>query len=816
MKKILKYSLLAVLALSALAGCKKALETDQFAGFSLAAIAPNPVMRGAELRIIGNGLENVSEVQFAGGVSVTEIEVVTKGERSEIRVTVPVEGPEIGPVTVLTKEGLKASTRFDLEFTEPIEQASFSPATALSGDVITIQGEYLQNVKCVIFGGDAKVNEFVSQSRHELKVAVPCNALTGPVILSDVDEVNDATTIPNQIYSEKELVIGQPTVVSASKATYKSGDVITVSGEHLDMIANVALNQVSEVEFSVAEDKKSISFNLPPKASDGHITLTSYAGDEFDAGEIETVSVSDLSIKSLAEDNRYKAGCEVEISGEDLDLVTKVEFNGAEASWYYSDGKIIATQPGKAKDGVVTVTLDNGKQVMTEEIEVVKPVASGVDSAEGVAGSGTITVSGSDLDLVTSVKIGTKVNTFIDCEFVYNEVDDNLVVTLSPNAYTGILTLTSENGSETYTDEITVTYDNVIDFVFEKNPIELGSKVALSGKNLSSIESIVIKNVKVLNYTERSEGRVEFVFPEDLGPGVYRLDITLMDGTQLKWPVPLTVTASYEKRILWSGNTDITWGDGGRVIIPAEDFEDIPAGTLMYICYTQKDGVWAQAQFNYGDWSGINFNEGEIQFNQTLVPTNVYGWFSDGILDRVTPVVLTTEILENIQAKKGDCEDKTDCGIIIQGSDLIFTEIYVNLPVAGEQVIWEGETDITWADGGRVIIPAEAFAKAKPGKIMALYYTQKDGVWAQAQFNYGDWSGINFNGEEGVQFEQTLVPTNVYGWFSDGILDRCTEVELTAEILENIQAKKGDCEDQTDCGIIIQGSDLIFTKITLK
>ena len=156
MKKILKYSLLAVLAFSALTGCKKALETDQFKGFSLAAIAPNPVMRGAQLRIVGNGLENVSEVQFAGNVSVTDIEVVAKGERSEIRVTVPMDGPIVGPVTVVTKDGLRASTRFDLEYSEPIEQSSFSPATALSGDVITIKGEYLQNVKCVIFGGAVK------------------------------------------------------------------------------------------------------------------------------------------------------------------------------------------------------------------------------------------------------------------------------------------------------------------------------------------------------------------------------------------------------------------------------------------------------------------------------------------------------------------------------------------------------------------------------------------------------------------------------------------------------------------------------------
>ena len=63
MKNRLKYSVLAALcvALSLLAGCSSPLDTDQFVdkGISLAAIAPNPVMRGGELHIVGSNLENV-------------------------------------------------------------------------------------------------------------------------------------------------------------------------------------------------------------------------------------------------------------------------------------------------------------------------------------------------------------------------------------------------------------------------------------------------------------------------------------------------------------------------------------------------------------------------------------------------------------------------------------------------------------------------------------------------------------------------------------------------------------------------------------
>ena len=240
-------------------------------------------MRGGELRIIGSGLESTSKVQFAGDVTVTDITVVESGSRSEIRVIVPIEGPEIGPVTVVSSNGETAPTRFDLEYSEPIGLESVTPAEALSGDVITLKGEYLNVVRCVIFGGDVKVNEFVSQSRYELKVAVPANAVTGPVIVSDVDEIADETTIPNRIYSTGDLVIGDPTVTEAPKATYKSGDQITVTGSHLDMIEKVDLEGASEVEFTVSEDGTSISFILPASATDGNIVLTSYAGNAFNA-----------------------------------------------------------------------------------------------------------------------------------------------------------------------------------------------------------------------------------------------------------------------------------------------------------------------------------------------------------------------------------------------------------------------------------------------------------------------------------------------------------------------------------------------------
>ena len=752
MKKILKYSLLAVLAFSALTGCKKALETDQFKGFSLAAIAPNPVMRGAQLRIVGNGLENVSEVQFAGNVSVTDIEVVAKGERSEIRVTVPMDGPIVGPVTVVTKDGLRASTRFDLEYSEPIEQSSFSPATALSGDVITIKGEYLQNVKCVIFGGDVKVNEFLSQSRHELQVAVPYNAVTGPVIVSDVDEVNDLTTIPNQIYSATELTIGQPTVVKAQKATYKSGDLVTVTGEHLDMIASITLPQVEDLVFDLSEDGKTITFTLPAKATDGNIVLTSFAGDTFDAGEIETVTVSGLAVKSLAEDERFKAGCTVEITGEDLDLVTKVEFNGAEASYYLSDGKIFATQPSTAKDGAITVTLESGKQAFTEEIEVVKPIATGIDLTEATASASVVTVSGSDLDLVTSVVIGNKEQGLIPCEFVFNGADGTLSVTIPRDAYTGPLTLTAESGYETDTDVIVVSYSEPVTILFDAESYGLGRPISISGSNLLKIESIYIKGNKVPSYSVRTDEVMTFEMPEGIGPGVYRLGITLVDGTELTWPVPFAITAPYTETFIFEGSEDLgSWSNQPMFGADGAFAElGLVVGDQIRIYYTPTADWW-QFQIYGGHWEGMTFPE--LGGGNTVNPDNA----------APDATFFTFEVTED------NIGTLTSIGgwggaLLCQGESVIITGVSMIHFGATETVVWEGPSAHTGDYALNLELGGEddwVNAELWDGAEVRIYFTPDDPSDWSIQIFDGHWNGMGFVTPNGVQWNAENSPEAV-------------------------------------------------------
>ncbi len=774
MKNIFKYSILATLivAMSGLTACQQEeLDTDQYAGkLALAAIAPNPVMRGAQLRVIGANLDKVTEVRFAGGATVTSIEKVAAGERSEIRLTVPMDAA-VGPVTVVTSDGTTASTRFDLEYTEPIVFSSFAPATVLSGDVVTIKGEYLNNVREVILGGGVYVTEFNSQSGSELSFTVPSNAISGYVIVGDVNEIEDQNTIPNQIYSETELVVGDPTVAVADTTTYKSGDVITVSGSHLDMIEKINLTGAADVEFKLAEDGNSISFNLPPSASDGQIVLTSFAGKEFQAGAIISLNVTDLEVASLAEDGRYKAGSDVSITGSDLDLVTKVEFTGAEAQWYLDGKNIVATVPAGAKDGGLTVTLASGKQAYSSEIAVVKPVATAVDKNEAVAGQTNIVVTGTDLDLVTGVTIGDKEHGFIDCKFDILTAD-SVKVAVSKDAYTGPLTLTAANGDNTATEAITVTYDEAVSVTFAQPSFALGKKIAITGKNLLNVEQLSIKGKKVVSYAVRGDDNMSFDIPEGIGPGVYRLAMVLIDGTELTWPVPFEITAPFTEKTIWEGSEIVTgWSGKGFAEQDAFINAGIKESDVVRIYFNAPEGNWWDIQLVDGHWSNLSVPEldGGNEIKSDFYPSG----------SQMFSFAVTPEILAQLTKI-----DTWGNAFIINGDGNIeITRISLIQFGAVEEktAIWEGSQVVDWSGGAGEDNKAMTalswggydWSTVETGTKIVLEFTPTaDEV--QIRFSNGSWAA----------HPGTPDPYKLYG-------ESKLEIELTKEILDNMVATGG-------------------------
>ena len=783
MKNILRYSALAALliSLAALSGCRKeVLSTDQFGdGVKLASFAPNPAMRGGEIHIYGSNLQDVAEIRLGGDVTIDEYTIVKSGRQSEITVRIPLEGPEPGVVSIVDNAGNVYSSIASLTFTESMAIESFAPAEALSGDEITIKGEYLNIVQEVIFGGDVTVTEFASQSRHELKVVLPANAVSGPVRVGDVNEIVDQNTIPNVVYSATELTVGDPTVTEAEKATYKSGDTVTVNGEHLDMISTINLTGAEGIEFNCAGDAKSISFALPASATDGNIVLVSYAGKQFVAGEIETVSVADLEIKSLAEDGRYKAGAEVEISGSDLDLVTKLEFVGAEATFYLKEGKLYAEIPAAAKDGALTVTLASGKQAQTAAIEVVKPVITSLSATSAVAAKDKVEINGTDLDLVTEVKNGDETQGFIACEYVCDS-PEKLTVSIPREAYNGPLTVVAANGYESVSEAITVSYDEAVSITFDKPSFSVGKPISISGTNLQNIESITIKDKKVTSYSNRSDTAMSFAIPDGVGPGVYRLVLNLVSGESLTWPVPFELTAPYTETYIWEGSEDLSgWGNSPYLGTPnAFQTAGIAEGDVIRVYFTAYNSWWQFKNLG-GAWNELSIAEldGGCTVNTDNCDTSA-GYFAFNV---------TADILAKLtnQESWGGAYQCQGEGVIITGVSLIHygaTEktIWTGSFNAGG---WSGNQDLAWGNFDWSTVEAGQ-------KLIFTVELDASQTYWQFSLRHGDnWGEL----PEQVFINMTEGQTRV-------------EVEMTQTNLDDLKAHNG---------LVITGCNYTLTQIAV-
>lgn len=627
-------------------------DTNQYkGGISLNVFGPSPVSRGGVLRFLGSGMDKVTAVVIPGCDDITDIEVVSD---TEIRVTVP-QTAQPGLVVLKTPKG-DITTKTELTFTEPIALEAFAPAEVKPGSELTITGEYLNLIKEVIFADEVTVpaDEFVSQSRQEIKVIVPDSAQTGKFILSDGAE------IPNWIYSEGELEVTLPSVEAPlDLVDKKPGDVIRVSGKNFDLVKKVQMPNGDEVEFTMTASSEGdeLTFTLPDNVSDGEVTVLPASDVKV---VVATVVVATPSNVVAVPAVNLRGGDMITLKGTNMDLVTDVTFPGVEEAVgleSQNSTEIKVLMPAAAISGDLQLNTNSGKATAVS-IATAKPENISYSAATVPAGE-ALTVKGVNMDVVSAVVFSGNVEVTVS-----DATATAISLTVPTTAETGALLLKMTNGESVEAPSLTIEKPVCAYLPALPDKLVRGRIVELEIVNADKLTNVLLNEAAVQYINDAAKGVLMLNVPAELN-GTYSLKLISSNGE-----IAYDVLVVANEETVWAGPLDISWGDGGRVLVPAVSFAKVTAGTVMKVYFDQKDQTWAQAQFNYGDWSGIAFS----LFDTTMVPTDIYGW---SLESRVMELTLTQEILDNIQAKQGDCEDQTNVGIIIQGSDLTFTKITI-------------------------------------------------------------------------------------------------------------------------------------------
>ncbi|MCC6462925.1 MAG: IPT/TIG domain-containing protein [Saprospiraceae bacterium] len=595
--------------------CKKEEDPDTDA-IQLFSFGPSPVLRGGDLKFIGTNLDKVTAVVLSNNVQVTTF----KSKAADQLVIVVPEETVNGAVVLKTPQG-DITTKTILTISEPIAITSFSPAKLRPGEVLTINGTYLNLIKEVIFSNKKSVldSAFVSKTQTKLEVKVPADAQTGLVVLSN------GLADPILVESATALEVTLPAVSKLTPNPVKAGQALTIEGTDLDLTKEIIFGGGVRVSSFVSVEPGKLVANVPANAKDGAIKLVAAS-----LVEVESTEALGLVVPTIASvsPNPAKNGTDITVTGTDLDLVTKATFGGGKdgALKGGTATEITITVPIDATDGSITFSTAAGKTVSSASaLAMVKPAISGIAPLD-VQFTKQITISGTDLDLVTRVKFtgGT--------EALAGVVSATEVTATVPvGTQSGAITLVTTNGSEIASSQaINILASTSATVTSMPNMAKPGQMIDIVGENLDEVTELIFPgDVSATMFGQKSATLIQVVIPMNVQTGVGKIKMITVNGETIETPEiniqgvdpvadPTLVFFNFDDLGLW-------WGDTGG---PENDPSYSLDGTNYYRVNKDCNG-----------WTGFFWRNGQNNFPGPTIGTNVANYvlkFDVNVLEPIT------------------------------------------------------------------------------------------------------------------------------------------------------------------------------------
>ena len=802
---------MALVGLSLTACSNDDLDTDQFqGGVALNVYGPSPVMRGGQLRFIGSNLDQVREVIIPSDIHITNIQVVSAGVPSEIRITVPKDGPVEGLVTLVTNSDQRITTKTPLKYEEGIEITKMT-ASAMPGDVIKIEGDYLNLIHSLAFADNVLISEadFVSHDRYAIEVKVPEEAKTGKLELYTADlTVIDKNSVEYQIIKTDDAIeIGVPAIekvkgrqeaAAQGAITAKAGEQISITGAYFNVAASVTVGGFTTTDIKASADGKTLTFNLPAEAPSGEIIIVCKSGVEVPVGTLTTVKPTE----AVAAPNPVKAGQALTISGQDMDLVTAVTFPAGDATVEGGEITVTATSvvvkavPEKATAGNLKLVMANAETVDVA-FTLVMPTITAYNVNPASAGS-PLQISGTDLDLVKSITFG-EAEAKLE-EGAVSADGKKITVTIPMAGQSGKPKFNLANG--TSVEGLDLTINEAVFCYFTELPAEdaelkAGESFMLPVANVDKLTGVEI-NGEACQYVVSGGNNLIVGIPLTAKKGSsVRLISSNGEITYTFDFIPNTEVTT----VLWTGTADVDdWAnqpyvlsDGGQELKDA----GVEVGDIITFHLSPKSADW-KIQFVEGHWGptyasicSIGNDTESGKFTEYDLEANK-GNFS---------LEVTQEMLDAAYKVGG-----WGGVFVLNGDNLIVDKITTTHFNSLETTLWEGEAVAdNWggqpyilSDGGTELLAAGM----KVGSIIRCYLKLVEGetTW-NCQIVDGHWSpntafdGCDFNSDNWNLSEH----------------NGAIEFTVTDYIYEHITTSGG-----WGGSFLLNGDNVICTKVTIE
>ncbi len=436
---------------------------------------------------------------------------------------------------VLTGFGLSSCEKEKID--TKIILNSFGPSPALRGGELRFIGNNLEKVTSIILPGlkegqTVEVTEITVIDEREIRITIPQDAGVGLLTLKTPE--GDITTITPLTYSEPI------SIESVTPATIKAGQTLTITGDYLNLIKSIIFFDgiaVGDTAF-VSQTRKKIEVKVPAEAQTGKIILSNGAEIPIEVYSKDPLNIVLPTFTSFTP-TTIKPGAVLTITGKDLDLVSMVEFGGGKiipAFTLSSDGtKINITVPEDAQEGIIKLIAKSGVYVEgIADLKLVMPSNLAVVPTT-VKNKETMTISGTNLDLVSSVMFGD-----LEAEILEKSAT-KIILTVPETASAKTATLNTLSTMTVETPEFAYVVPTIKTMTPET--IMAGTDLTITGTNLDLVKQARFTgSSKIVDITPAPATSMIVTVPTDALTGVVTL-IT-MNGTEVVSSSPLTVTAA--------------------------------------------------------------------------------------------------------------------------------------------------------------------------------------------------------------------------------------------------------------------------------
>lgn len=614
--RILAYLCTGLLAFAVLLGsCNK--DEDEADAVELLSFGPSPALRGGELKIIGTGLDKVAAVVLPDNISVTSFNTHTA---ELITLTIPEETVE-GRIILKTPQGDITSLTL-LTISEPIVLASFNPEFARPGDILAIQGDYLNLIKTVIFSPGVPVGDslFISQSKQKIEVRVPDAAHTGPIAVSNGE------AMPIVVESEMALTVAAPLAIHLSPNPVKAGSVLSIEGADLDLARQIKFEGSAPVTSFVSQSSGKIEVVVPADAHDGKILMI--PGSFIGAPSLESLIMAVPEIGNISP-NPVKNGENISVTGADLDLVKRVTFGGNKAGAILGGGTaatITVKVPPTATEDVVLFQTAADKTVASAQIlQLIKPSITGITPMAARFGE-EITIEGNHLDLVKSVIFAG------GPEATVNNASLNMATVDVPvGALTGPISVVTGNGGQvTSSFDFTILLSTNAIITSMPSIAAPGDMIEIAGEHLDELNEVIFPGeVPATMFGLKTATLIQVFVPMNTAIGVGNIKFITFEGEAFfSPPINIQGVDPVDDPALVFFNfdgLDSWWGDTGAI-------ENLPSLSL--------DGSnYFHVNASLDGWTGFFWRNGGNNFPGAVIGANIGGYalkFDINVLEPIT------------------------------------------------------------------------------------------------------------------------------------------------------------------------------------